>query len=64
MKRVKKRHRLLKKLLKIMSKGYYKDFDDNKTTYLSPDESNDHTVSHEVNDHTNPLGVEVKQKNL
>jgi hypothetical protein len=54
MKKNKHQQRIFKKVIKKVSKGYFKDFENYKTLFIHPDDANDHTLKKELNDHTKP----------
>ncbi len=55
-KKSKHQQRTFKRIIKKISKGYFKDFDEGKTYHVQQDDLNDHTNVNEKNDHTNPNG--------
>ena len=59
MKKNKNQQKIFKKIIKKVSKGYFKEFENSenpKTLFIHPDDSNDYTRKNELNDHTKPEG--------
>jgi hypothetical protein len=59
MKKNKHQQRIFKKVIKKVSKGYFKDFESLNTLIVRPDDTNDHTLKKELNDHTKPEGEKL-----